>query len=217
MEKRINEAQIIMLPGGFSAGDEPDGSGKFIATIFRNPRLKEAINKHLSEQDGLILGICNGFQALIKLGLVPYGKIIETNENMPTLTYNEIARHQSKLVTTKVVSKLSPWFSKVNLGEEFVIPISHGEGRFVATEEVMKELIKNGQVATQYVDFEGNATYDIKYNPNGSTYAVEGITSKDGRILGKMGHSERSYKGNIINVPGSMDQKLFESGIEYFK
>ncbi len=217
MEKRINEAQIIMLPGGFSAGDEPDGSGKFIATIFRNPRLKEAINKHLNEQDGLILGICNGFQALIKLGLVPYGKIVEPNDNMPTLTYNEIARHQSKLVTTKVVSKLSPWFSKINLGEEFVIPISHGEGRFVANDEVMKELTKNGQVATQYVDFEGNATYDIDFNPNGSTYAVEGITSKDGRILGKMGHSERSYKGNIINVPGNMDQKLFESGIEYFK
>ena len=136
---------------------------------------------------------------------------------MPTLTYNEIARHQSTMVTTKVVSKLSPWFSKVDLGEEFVIPISHGEGRFVASKEVMEELIKNGQVATQYVDEKGNATYDIKYNPNGSTYAVEGITSADGRILGKMGHSERSYRGNIINVPGNMDQKLFESGIEYFK
>ena len=179
MEKRINEAQIIMFPGGFSAGDEPDGSGKFIATVFRNPRLKEAIDKHLNEQDGLILGICNGFQALIKLGLVPYGKIIEPNDKMPTLTYNDIARHQSKLVTTKVVSKLSPWFSKVNLGEEFVIPISHGEGNFVSSEEVMKELIKNGQVATQYVDKNGNATYDIGYNPNGSVYAVEGITSKD--------------------------------------
>lgn len=217
MEKRINEAQIIMLPGGFSAGDEPDGSGKFIATIFRNPRLKEAINKHLNEQDGLILGICNGFQALIKLGLVPYGKIVDPNDEMPTLTYNEIARHQSKLVTTKVVSKLSPWFSKVNLGDEFVIPISHGEGRFVASDEVMKELIGNGQVATQYVDFDGKATYDINYNPNGSVYAVEGITSKDGRILGKMGHSERSYRGNIKNVPGNMDQKIFESGIAYFK
>ena len=217
MEKRINEAQIIMLPGGFSSGDEPDGSGKFIATVFRNPRLKEAINKHLNEQDGLILGICNGFQALIKLGLVPYGKIIEANEDMPTLTYNGIARHQSMMVTTKVVSKLSPWFSKVELGEEFVIPISHGEGRFVASKEVMDELIKNGQVATQYVDEKGNATYDIGYNPNGSTYAVEGITSIDGRVLGKMGHSERSYRGNIINVPGNMNQKLFESGIEYYK
>lgn len=139
------------------------------------------------------------------------------NENMPTLTYNDIARHQSKLVNTKVVSKLSPWFNKIELGEEFVIPISHGEGRFVANENVMQELIKNGQIATQYVDMEGNATYDIEYNPNGSVYAVEGITSKDGRILGKMGHSERSYRGNILNVPGNMDQKLFESGVEYFK
>ena len=217
MEKLINESQIIMLPGGFSAGDEPDGSGKFIATVFRNPRLKEAIHKHLNEQDGLILGICNGFQALIKLGLVPYGEIVEPTAKMPTLTYNNIARHQSKLVTTKVVSKLSPWFSKVDLGEEFVIPISHGEGKFVASEKVMQELITNGQVATQYVDEKGNATYDIDYNPNGSVYAVEGITSKDGRILGKMAHSERSYRGNIINVPGNMDQKLFESGIEYFK
>lgn len=217
MEKLISESQIIMLPGGFSAGDEPDGSGKFIATVFRNPRLKEAIHKHLNEQDGLILGICNGFQALIKLGLVPFGEIVEPTSEMPTLTYNNIARHQSKLVTTKVVSKLSPWFSKVDLEEEFIIPISHGEGKFVASEKVMQELIKNGQVATQYVDEKGNATYDIDYNPNGSVYAVEGITSKDGRILGKMAHSERSYRGNIINVPGNMDQKLFESGIEYFK
>lgn len=217
MEKLINESQIIMLPGGFSAGDEPDGSGKFIATVFRNPRLKEAIHKHLNEQDGLILGICNGFQALIKLGLVPFGEIVEPTSEMPTLTYNNIARHQSKLVTTKVVSKLSPWFSKVDLEEEFIIPISHGEGKFVASEKVMQELIKNGQIATQYVDEKGNATYDIDYNPNGSVYAVEGITSKDGRILGKMAHSERSYRGNIINVPGNMDQKLFESGIEYFK
>ena len=217
MEKAINESQIIMLPGGFSAGDEPDGSGKFIATVFRNPRLKEAIHKHLNEQDGLMLGICNGFQALIKLGLVPYGEILEMNSNMPTLTYNDIARHQSKLVTTKVVSKLSPWFNKVELGEEFVIPISHGEGKFVASEKVMHELITNGQVATQYVDEKGNATYNIDYNPNGSVYAEEGITSKDGRILGKMAHSERSYRGNILNVPGNMDQKLFESGIEYFK
>ena len=217
MEEAINESQIIMLPGGFSAGDEPDGSGKFIATVFRNPRLKEAIHKHLNEQDGLMLGICNGFQALIKLGLVPYGEILEMTSDMPTLTYNDIARHQSKLVTTKVVSKLSPWFSKIELGEEFVIPISHGEGKFVANEQVMKELIANGQIATQYVDINGNATYDIEYNPNGSVYAVEGITSKDGRILGKMGHSERAYRGNILNVPGNMDQKLFESGIEYFK
>lgn len=217
-EKQINEAQIIMLPGGFSAGDEPDGSGKFIASVFRNPRLMDAIHKHLNEQDGLMLGICNGFQALIKLGLLPYGKIIDMDDTMPTLTFNDIARHQSKLVNTKVVSKLSPWFNKVNLGEEFIIPISHGEGKFVASKEVMDELIKNGQVATQYVDLNGNATMDIAYNPNGSVCAVEGITSPDGRILGKMGHSERSYKSDILkNVPGNKDQKLFESGVEYYK
>ena len=207
-----------MLPGGFSAGDEPDGSGKFIASVFRNPYLTEAIHKHLNEQDGLILGICNGFQALIKLGLLPYGKIIDMDETMPTLTFNDIARHQSKLVNTKIVSKLSPWFSKVDLGEEFMIPISHGEGKFVASDEVMKELIKNGQIATQYVDLDGNATYDIEYNPNGSSYAVEGITSPDGRILGKMGHSERSYRNDILkNVPGNKDQKIFESGVEYYR
>lgn len=216
-EKQINEAQIIMLPGGFSAGDEPEGSGKFIASVFRSKCLKDAIHKHLNEKDGLILGICNGFQALIKLGLLPYGKIMNMDDTMPTLTFNDIARHQSKLVNTKVVSKLSPWFNKVNLGEEFIIPISHGEGKFVATKDVMDELIKNGQIATQYVDLDGNATMDIEYNPNGSTYAVEGITSPDGRILGKMGHSERSYRNDILkNVPGNKDQKLFESGVEYY-
>lgn len=217
-EQQINNAQIIMLPGGFSAGDEPEGSGKFISAVFRSPRLTEAIHKHLNEKDGLILGICNGFQALIKLGLVPYGKIVEMTENMPTLTFNNIARHQSMVVNTKVVSKLSPWFSKVQLGEQFTIPISHGEGRFVASKETVEELIKNGQIATQYVDLEGNATYDIKYNPNGSVYGIEGITSPDGRILGKMGHSERSYKnGTLQNIPGNKDQKIFESGVEYYK
>ncbi len=215
--KQIESAQIIMLPGGFSAGDEPDGSGKFIASVFRNPKLKELIHKHLYEKDGLMLGICNGFQALVKLGLLPYGKIIDMTDKMPTLTFNNIARHQSKIVTTKVVSKLSPWFNKVELGEEFIIPISHGEGRFVANEETLKELEENGQIATQYVDLSGNATYDIRYNPNGSVLAIEGITSKDGRILGKMGHSERSYTGIIKNVPGNPDQKLFESGVEYYK
>lgn len=216
-ERQINEAQIIMLPGGFSAGDEPDGSGKFIASVFRNAKLTDAIHKHLNEQDGLMLGICNGFQALIKLGLLPYGKIMDMDDTMPTLTYNDIARHQSKLVNTKVVSKLSPWFNKVDLGQEFIIPISHGEGKFVATEEVMKELIKNGQIATQYVDLDGNASMDIAFNPNGSVYAVEGITSKDGRILGKMGHSERSYRADVLrNVSGNKDQKLFESGVEYY-
>lgn len=217
-EKEIENAQIIMLPGGFSAGDEPDGSGKFIASVFRNPKLTEVVHKHLNEKDGLILGICNGFQALIKLGLLPYGKIIDMDDTMPTLTFNDIARHQSKLVNTKVVSKLSPWFNKVNIGDEFVIPISHGEGKFVASEEIMKELIKNGQIATQYVDLEGNPSHDIRYNPNGSTYAVEGITSPDGRILGKMGHSERSYRTDILtNIPGNKDQKIFESGVEYYK
>ena len=217
MEKRINQAQIIMFPGGFSSGDEPDGSGKFIATVFRNPRLKEAINKHLYEQDGLILGICNGFQALIKLGLVPEGKIVEMTENNPTLTFNTISRHVSTMVKTKVVSKLSPWFNKVELREEFIIPISHGEGRFIANEETLNRLIANGQVATQYVDFDGNATYDINFNPNNSIYAIEGITSPDGRVLGKMGHSERCYSGILKNIPGNKDQKIFESGVEYFK
>ena len=215
--KQIEKSQIIMIPGGFSAGDEPDGSGKFIASVFRNPKLKELIHKHLYERDGLILGICNGFQALVKLGLLPYGKILEMDENMPTLTYNAIGRHQSMITRTKVVSKLSPWFNKVALGEEFSIPISHGEGRFVCKEEVLKELKENGQIATQYVDYEGNATYDIEHNPNGSICAIEGITSKDGRILGKMGHSERSYTKVIKNIEGNPDQKLFESGVEYFR
>ena len=185
--------------------------------MFRNPKLKELIHKHLYERDGLIIGICNGFQALVKLGLLPYGEIMEMKEEMPTLTYNKIARHQSKIVTTKVVSKLSPWFNKVNLGDEFVIPISHGEGRFSASDKVLQELKENGQIATQYVDFDGNATYDIEFNPNGSCLGIEGITSKDGRILGKMGHSERSYTGVIKNISGNPNQKLFESGIEYFR
>jgi len=217
MAEQINKSQIVMLPGGFSSGDEPDGSGKFIATVFRNPLLKEAIHKHLNEQDGLMLGICNGFQALIKLGLVPFGKIVDCDDTMPTLTYNTIGRHMSKYVTTKVVSKLSPWFSKVELGEQFNIPVSHGEGRFIASEEMMKTLIENGQIATQYVDKEGNATFDIQYNPNNSAYAVEGITSPDGRVLGKMGHSERCYQDIVKNIPGNKDQKIFESGIEYYK
>ena len=216
-EKEIKNSQIIMIPGGFSAGDEPDGSGKFISVVFRNPRLKEAIHKHLYENDGLILGICNGFQGLIKLGLVPYGKILDMTDEMPTLTFNKIARHQSRMVNTKVVSKLSPWFSKNEIGEEFTIPLSHGEGRFVASKEVLEELIKNGQVATQYVDWNGEATYDIAYNPNGSLYAIEGITSPDGRILGKMAHSERSYTSIMKNIPGNKDQKLFESGVEYYQ
>ena len=206
-----------MIPGGFSAGDEPDGSGKFIASVFRNPRLKELIHKHLYERDGLMLGICNGFQALVKLGLLPYGDIMDMTSNMPTLTFNDIARHQSKMVRTKVVSKLSPWFNKVELGQEFIVPVSHGEGKFVANEETLKMLKENGQIATQYVDLNGNATYDIDYNPNGSVLAIEGITSKDGRILGKMGHAERCYRGVTKNVPGEYDIKIFEAGVDYFK
>lgn len=215
--KEIEKAQIIMFPGGFSAGDEPDGSGKFISSIFRNPKLKDLIHKHLYEKDGLMLGICNGFQALVKLGLLPYGEIREMDDTMPTLTFNTISRHQSKMVNTKVVSKMSPWFSKVELGEEFAVPISHGEGRFIISKELEEELIANGQIATQYVDFNGNATYDIDFNPNGSIDAIEGITSPDGRILGKMGHSERCYRDILKNMPGKKDQKIFEAGVNYYR
>lgn len=215
--KEIEKAQIIMIPGGFSSGDEPDGSGKFIGAVFRNPKLKDLIHKHLYEQDGLMLGICNGFQALVKLGLLPYGEIRELDETSPTLTFNTIGRHQSKMVQTKVVSKLSPWFSEIALGEEFTIPISHGEGRFMVSEELEKQLMEKGQIATQYVDFQGNATYDINYNPNGSVDSIEGITSPDGRVLGKMGHSERTYREILKNIPGRKDQKLFQSGINYYR
>lgn len=216
MVAKINNSQIIMLPGGFSAGDEPDGSGKFIATAFRNPRVKEAVMRLLQERDGLILGICNGFQALIKLGLVPYGEIREITADSPTLTYNNIGRHVSCLVRTRVASNLSPWLSKVKVGDVHTIPVSHGEGRFVASKEVIAALAKNGQIATQYVDLEGKPTYDIRYNPNGSLEAIEGITSPDGRVLGKMGHSERIGSHLYRNVPGEKDQKIFEAGVEYF-
>ncbi len=215
--KEIEKAQIIMFPGGFSAGDEPDGSGKFISSIFRNPKLKDLIHKHLYEKDGLMLGICNGFQALVKLGLLPYGEIREMDDTMPTLTFNTISRHQSKMVNTKVVSKMSPWFSEVELGEVFTVPISHGEGRFIVSKELEEQLIANGQIATQYVDFNGNATYDIDFNPNGSIDAIEGITSPDGRILGKMGHSERCYRDILKNMPGKKDQKIFEAGVNYYR
>lgn len=217
MEQTINNSQIIMIPGGFSAGDEPDGSGKFIATAFRNPRVKEAVMKLLKERDGLILGICNGFQALIKLGLVPYGEIREINAESPTLTYNTIGRHVSCLVRTRVASNLSPWLSKVKVGDVHTIPVSHGEGRFVASPAVITELAGNGQIATQYVDLAGNPTYDICYNPNGSLEAIEGITSPDGRVLGKMGHSERIGNNLYQNVPGEKDQRIFEAGVEYFR
>ncbi|OPJ55984.1 phosphoribosylformylglycinamidine synthase [Alkalithermobacter paradoxus] len=215
--KGINNSQILMLSGGFSAGDEPEGSGKFIATVFRNPRVKEAVMNFIKNKDGLILGICNGFQALIKLGLLPYGEIRDITENCPTLTYNKIGRHVSTVVNTKVVSNLSPWFNNVKVGDIHSIPVSHGEGRFIANEEMMNKLILNGQIATQYVDISGNPTYDIKYNPNGSFNAIEGITSPDGRILGKMGHSERVGSNVIKNISGNKDQKLFEAGINYFR
>ena len=217
LKKEIDKSQIIMLPGGFSAGDEPDGSAKFIATIFRNPKIKDSVMKLLNERDGLILGICNGFQALIKLGLLPYGKIIDIEEDMATLTYNNINRHMSSIVRTKITSKKSPWFNEVSLGEVHSIPISHGEGRFVASEDLLKELVENDQIATQYVDLEGNMAMNMPYNPNGSSLAIEGITSRDGRILGKMGHSERIGDNLYKNIPGEFDQKLFKSGVDYFR
>ena len=217
MVKIIDNSQIVMIPGGFSAGDEPDGSGKFIASIFRNPRIKESVMNLLNNRDGLMLGICNGFQALIKLGLVPYGEIRDMTEDAPTLTFNTIGRHISCLAKTKITSNKSPWLYNCNVGDTHKIPFSHGEGRFVATEKVMKQLIENGQIATQYVDKNNNPTYDIKFNPNGSMLAIEGITSPDGRVFGKMGHSERIGNGLYKNVIGEEDQKIFEAGINYFK
>ncbi len=216
-EKAIGQAQIIMFPGGFSAGDEPDGSAKFFATAFQNEKIKEAVRKLLEERDGLVLGICNGFQALVKLGLLPYGEIVGQKEDSPTLTYNTINRHISKMVYTKVVTDKSPWLMGAKLGETYVIPASHGEGRFVAPKEWIEKLFANGQVATQYVDLFGNPTMDEEWNVNGSYVAIEGITSPDGRILGKMGHSERRGTAVAINIYGEQDMKLFESGVEYFK
>jgi phosphoribosylformylglycinamidine synthase len=216
MERQINQAQIIMLPGGFSAGDEPEGSGKFIATVFRNPRLQEAVMRLLRERDGLMLGICNGFQALIKLGLVPYGEIRELEADAPTLTFNTIGRHVSRLVRTKVVSKLSPWFFGMELGEQHTIAVSHGEGRFVAGPEQLEMMAANGQIATQYVDFNGQPSYDVQFNPNGSVAAIEGITSPDGRVFGKMGHSERKGSNLYRNIPEVRDQEIFAAGVKYF-
>ena len=217
MVKEIEMSQIVMLPGGFSGGDEPEGSGKFIATTFRNPKVSEAVTKLLNCRDGLMLGICNGFQALIKLGLVPNGKIVDIKENDPTLTFNTIGRHISSMAYTRVTSVKSPWFSAVEAGDVFAVPISHGEGRFVADEDVMKKLVENGQVATQYVDLDGNVANEMPFNPNGSVCAVEGITSPDGRVLGKMGHCERKGDNLYGNVPFEKDMKLFESGVKYFK
>ena len=216
-EKAIAQAQMIMFPGGFSAGDEPDGSAKFFATAFQNAKLKEAVEKLLNERDGLALGICNGFQALIKLGLVPYGKVCGQTAASPTLTYNTIGRHISKMVYTKVVTNKSPWLQGAELGGVYTNPASHGEGRFVASEEVLNELFANGQVATQYCDLNGTITMDEEWNPNGSYRAIEGITSPDGRVLGKMAHSERRGDSVAINIYGEQDLKVFESGVKYFK
>ena len=217
LEKEIKKSQIIMIPGGFSAGDEPDGSAKFIATVFRNEKIKDAVTDLLENREGLMIGICNGFQALIKLGLVPYGKIVDIDETMPTLTYNNIGRHMSSIVKTRICSNLSPWLVNVAVDEVYNVAISHGEGRFYASDEVLDRLIKNGQVATQYVDLEGNATMNMPYNPNGSVMSIEGITSIDGRVLGKMGHSERVGENLYKNIIGKFDQKIFEAGVNYFK
>ena len=214
---KIAESQMIFIPGGFSGGDEPDGSAKFITAFFRNPAIKEQVTKLLDDRDGLMLGICNGFQALIKLGLVPFGKIIDTDDACPTLTYNTIARHQSKLVRTRVCTNKSPWLAGTEVGEIYTVPISHGEGRFFASEDLALQLAANGQIATQYVDLDGEPTMDTAFNPNGSLFAIEGITSPDGRVLGKMGHSERWQKGLYRNVPGEYDMKLFQSAVKYFK
>ena len=213
---RVDQSQIIMIPGGFSGGDEPEGSGKFITAFFRNPRIKDAVHELLKKRDGLMLGICNGFQALVKLGLVPFGEIVDMKDNSPTLTFNTIARHQSMMVQTRVASNKSPWLAQCEVGDIHTVAISHGEGRFVAPEELIARMAENGQIATQYVDLEGNPTLDIHFNPNTSFDAIEGITSPDGRVFGKMGHSERKGTDICKNVPGEKDQRIFESGVRYF-
>jgi phosphoribosylformylglycinamidine synthase len=218
MEARIRSAQIISLAGGFSAGDEPDGSAKFITAMFRSPRIADATHALLNERDGLILGICNGFQALVKTGLLPYGCIKPMEEDAPTLTYNTVGRHVSDLIVTKVVSNMSPWLAGTKAGEMHLIPVSHGEGRFVASDADIRQMLKANQIATQYVDFQGNPSMDIRFNPNGSMWAIEGITSPDGRVYGKMGHSERTGKHLYKGFDDfTTDQKLFESGVGYFK
>ena len=213
----LKAAQMIFIPGGFSGGDEPDGSGKFITAFFRNAAIREEVTKLLEQRDGLICGICNGFQALIKLGLVPYGRIMDTDESCPTLTFNTIARHQSRIVRVRVASNKSPWLAGTQVGDIYSVPISHGEGRFIAGEELIRSLAANGQIATQYVDLQGNATDDIHFNPNNSMFAVEGICSPDGRVFGKMGHAERIGSGLYKNVPGEYDMKMFSSAVKYFK
>ncbi|MFA9424637.1 MAG: phosphoribosylformylglycinamidine synthase subunit PurQ, partial [Sedimentibacter sp.] len=217
MNKIIRQSQIIAFPGGFSAGDEPEGSGKFIAAVFRNELLKDAVMDLLKNRDGLVIGICNGFQALVKLGLLPFGEIVDIKDDYPTLTYNKIARHVSTFTKTKIVSNLSPWLNGCQVGDVHHLPLSHGEGRFVANAQWIKKLKENGQIATQYVDANNEPTYDGLNNPNGSVEAIEGITSLDGRVLGKMGHSERLDEDLYINIPGNKDQLIFESGVKYFK
>ena len=214
--RAIGQSQIVMLPGGFSGGDEPDGSAKFITAFFRAPAVTEAVRDLLQNRDGLMLGICNGFQALVKLGLVPYGDIRPMDADCPTLTFNTIGRHQSRLVRTRVASDLSPWLSRCELGDVHTIAISHGEGRFVAPQAVLDQLVARGQVATQYVDADGNPSMDLDVNPNGSLLAIEGITSPDGRVLGKMGHSERWSVGLYQNVPGDKFQPIIQGGVSYF-
>jgi phosphoribosylformylglycinamidine synthase len=206
----------MMIPGGFSASDEPEGSGKFIATVLRNPKIKEAIEK-LLDREGLIIGICNGFQALVKVGLLPDGVIRDMTKDDATLTFNTIGRHVSQMVKTRISSVKSPWLANVNVGDTHIIPVSHGEGRFVANKEVLDRLIANGQVFSQYVDENDEVTMKSPFNPNGSMYGIEGILSEDGRVIGKMGHSERQGDNRNINIYGDMDQKLFESGVAYFK
>ncbi len=215
--EELKDAQMIFIPGGFSGGDEPDGSGKFITAFFRNGEIREGVTELIDRRGGLMCGICNGFQALIKLGLVPYGKIIDPEEDTPTLTFNTISRHQSKIVRTRIASNKSPWLSFTQPGEVYSVPISHGEGRFIASEKIIRDLEANGQIATQYADQEGHASNDIQYNPNGSYYAIEGITSPDGRIFGKMGHSERTGRGLYKNVPGEYDMRMFEAAVRYFR
>ena len=215
--KKLRDSQMIFIPGGFSGGDEPDGSGKFITAFFRNAAIKDAVSDLLDNRDGLMCGICNGFQALIKLGLVPYGKIMDTDESCPTLTFNTISRHQSRIVRTRIASNKSPWLAFTNVGEVYSVPISHGEGKFLADEGLVRKLAANGQIATQYVDFDDKATSDIHFNCNDSIHAIEGITSPDGRVFGKMGHSERIGSGLYRNVPGNYDIRMFEAATKYFK
>ena len=206
-----------MLPGGFSAGDEPDGSGKFIATVLRNPMISDAVMDLLKNRDGLILGICNGFQALVKTGLVPYGEIRPPEAGAPTLTFNDIGRHIARYATTRISSTMSPWLSHCEVGDLHNIPFSHGEGKFYATNEEIEQLAANGQIATQYTDLAGKPSMDIAWNPNGSLYAIEGITSPCGRVLGKMGHTERRGESIAKNIPGNKHQPLFKAGVDYFK